>query len=184
MSSTCELIREHVASLLPQQILSPRDLLSYGSRRAVDSCLHLLFKEKLLTRIARGLYVLVESNLDLISAEQIARAKARAFGRTIEKQQESDDCLYFTDGPSSSFQSIKGRIEMCRIAPRKLALCRHKVGLAALQVWRSIAGGKCQDDQLGALLETKERATLLGLSRFLPAWLSNILSGRSCLPVS
>ncbi len=184
MSSTCELIREHVASLLPEQIMSPRDLLGYGSRSAVDSCIRLLFREKRLQRVARGLYVLIESNLDLISAEQIARAKARAFGRVIERQDESDDCRYFTDGPSTKFQSVKGRIEMRRVAPRKLILSRNKVGLAALKVWRGWNEGKCEAAQMSALLESTERSTLLGLSRFLPSWLTDIISGRSCLPVA
>lgn len=184
MSSTCELIREHVASLQPEQILSPRDLLAYGSRKAVDSSIYLLFREKRLARVARGLYVLIESNLDLISAEQIARAKARAFGRVIERQDESDDCLYFTDGPSTKFQSIKGRIEMRRLAPRKLILCKNKIGLAALKVWRDLNEGRFEAARMSALLESKERAILLGLSRFLPAWLTDIISGRSRLPVA
>jgi hypothetical protein len=74
-------IIQHILNLYPTAIFTTRDVLQYGTRSAVDQCLHRLVKARFIFRLARGMFV--RDPHVKVSIAEIARIKAVAFGRRI-----------------------------------------------------------------------------------------------------
>jgi hypothetical protein len=75
------MIIEHILNLDSTAIFTTRDVLQYGTRSAVDQCLHRLVKSSFIFRLARGVFV--RDRNAQITIDEIARTKAVAFGRRI-----------------------------------------------------------------------------------------------------
>lgn len=79
-------IRQYIFTLPPRRMFTTRDVLHCGKRSAVDQCLHMLIKNGMIIRLARGVFMRPVADSDLPSRAQIAVVKARAFGRRIINQ--------------------------------------------------------------------------------------------------
>lgn len=107
-------IRSEILSRAPGSPFSPRDLLSFGRRGAVDQTLSRLVKERVVRRIGRGLYVRSEPDEGKagISSAAIAAALARSKGVKVQasgaeaayrlglSDERPKECVYLTTGPS------------------------------------------------------------------------------------
>lgn len=82
MISCRSLIRKHIGLLNPGELFTTRDLLSYGSRNAVDRCTYLMVKAGIFTRLAYGVFVVTAGRRSIYSVDEVAECKARAFGRS------------------------------------------------------------------------------------------------------
>lgn len=83
--STTSYIRRHISGLPARAIFPTRSLLVYGRRATVDKSLSRLAAKGKIVRVTRGLYMKcsAEEKHPLPSIEEVARIKARAFGREI-----------------------------------------------------------------------------------------------------
>ncbi len=107
-------IRAEILSRAPGSPFSPRDLLSFGRRGAVDQTLSRLMKERVVRRIGRGLYVRSQPDQGKagISSAAIAAALARSEGVKVQvsgaeaayrlglSEERPKECIYLTTGPS------------------------------------------------------------------------------------
>jgi len=84
-SGTTHRIKRHLAKLPNGSIFPTRLFLPHGYRAAVDRCLARLVTQGRIVRVTRGVFMktIPEQNLPLPSIEEVARIKARAFGREI-----------------------------------------------------------------------------------------------------
>jgi hypothetical protein len=122
-----DFIRGHIARLDFDKILLTGDLLEYGSRASVDVALSRLVGAKVLLRVANGVFVRAGSKIP--TAEEIAKAKAERFGKTMGAYKgnlsgevhlggDREPYLYATDGRTSSFGTIHGRVTLVHVCWR------------------------------------------------------------------
>lgn len=76
-------VKRHIACLPEDKPFSTREFLSYGSRAAIDQVLWRLVQKGIIIRVARGLFIKKDSIRP--SIDEVAIAKAAAFGRTLAK---------------------------------------------------------------------------------------------------
>jgi hypothetical protein len=79
-------VKRHIMKLRANEPFATRDLLSYGKRNAVDKTLQRMVKKGWILRLARGVFVKPSPDgdrLKLPSLREIARTKARAFGKEL-----------------------------------------------------------------------------------------------------
>lgn len=117
--SVLEKVKRFALDWPPGKLFYTKQLLHLGTRRQVDQALHRLVKRGFLTRAARGVFHL-KTEAPSPTAFEIASVKAEAFGKKIatggknslaELEEEGHQALVFaSDGRSSSFASIHGRI--------------------------------------------------------------------------
>ncbi len=81
--STGALVRGYIGRLPKNQPFATRELLAFGKRSAIDRHTGLMVNKGLIMRMARGVFVRVEEGMTLPTVIEIARTKARAFGKHI-----------------------------------------------------------------------------------------------------
>src|SRR5271155_2175776 len=81
MGTTSNII-SHINRLSKDQIFTTRELLSYGSRTAIDKALGRMVKSERIVRLCRGVFIR-DPGLKKPTALEVARAKAHAFGKRI-----------------------------------------------------------------------------------------------------
>lgn len=118
--SVLEKVKRFALDWPPGKLFYTKQLLHLGTRRQVDQALHRLVKRGFLTRAARGMFHLADTEAPSPTAFEIASVKAEAFGKRIatggknslaELEEKGQQALVFaSDGRSSSFASIHGRI--------------------------------------------------------------------------
>jgi len=162
-------------------------MLAYGVRSAVDQALYLMVKEGTIRRLARGLFVWDPQNKKKFSAWDIARLKAKAFGRRaayydfgwskfVETEgHKANLTQIWTNSRSSKFWSEVGVIELKECAQRKMHMMQTKAGQRMKALW--------QLGQTQVTPQVIERATLdffrsdrqerKIVSRWMPAWLND-----------
>ncbi len=154
-------IRHHLSSLQQDEPFTTRDLLTYGSRRAIDHCIFRLVEGGEIHRLARGVFVKIRANGShrKFSVEEIAHIKANSFGRKLhthpfkkakelavklgligphEKwigEKDELETTFEISGPSSSFIYEGKRIYFKRTTRRKIQLDDSRVGLLARALW-------------------------------------------------
>lgn len=193
--TTALLVRRHINGLKPKQIFSIRDLLPYGSRRAVDLAMHRLVKDELVFRIARGLYVRNYDPQRTPDEDSVSRAKARAFAKDTSyhsrsctqelRQLEIDsitleerlDLVYATTGSTSSFRYNDRKIKFRKEAPRKLILAGSRVGDFVRALW-TLGPNYCYRKKTGSTIDFKQ----LILSRFNPYEQEELRMARKWMP--
>jgi hypothetical protein len=182
-------IKRFINSLRPSQTFFTRDVLQLGPRNSVDKCLSRMVQTNTITRLARGYFLPNKPNAKVPSLEEIAKGKAKAFKRSIEMhginaikiffENCKTDCArtFATNGNSSSFQSVHGRIVLVGMAPRKLALGNTEHGLLIRALWhfRKPALATVMYAMLRPTLGRRLRNTLRQSADVMPAWLTNII---------
>lgn len=117
--SAAQEIRLFVKGLAPGQIFTTSQVLHFGTRNAVDLALSRLVKCQILKRLAQGVFVLRSPCSGALSAVDVAFAKASAFGKRIYIEQSGSPPLFLTNGASTSFSSVFGRISFKFTGARK-----------------------------------------------------------------
>lgn len=100
---------------------STAQVLSCGKRNAVDIELSRLVKQRVLKRLASGVFVLNIVSGELPSAREIARVKAKRFGKELvlgTSSTKGDNCFH-TNGCRTTFRSIHGQIRFKHLASSK-----------------------------------------------------------------
>ena len=150
-------IRRFVNALPDNQLFSTRDLLSFGTRTAVDNNLSRMVKNQQIFRVARGLFIKCIIALEKLSLVDIARAKAAAFGKNIATRGTEALCLlrlrcigggdadafgleggaanFCVSGSSSEFMTVKGLVRLWQTSARKMKFLDGKDGLVIRGLW-------------------------------------------------
>ncbi len=119
--STASKIREQIRELGANAIFVSKQFLHLGTRNAVDLTLSRLEKKGRILRLAVGVFIAVSSDLKLPSALEIAQTKAAIYGKQIsyERELQKETRKFCTNGCSSSFQTVHGRVYFKPISPAK-----------------------------------------------------------------
>ena len=182
--SYADAIRNYVAEIPLNVILSTREVLNLGTRAAVDLTLSRMVKEATLLRVARGLFVRMGSTIpDLLT---IAKAKARAFGRSICShgaaiahrfgltQADMQSAKFCTGGGNTSFASVSDRINFVGICDRKRHLGDSMEGKTIRGFWHM---GKetflSKANSLLALLPASDQKLIARNAAWMPSWMSD-----------
>jgi hypothetical protein len=185
---TSTFIKRHILELPKGKIFSTREMLNYGKRSAVDQCLYRLVKTGRIIRLAWGLFMTEDCGVALPSAEQVAKEKARAFGRQILTDAVdaakifgltdfgNSQITYAIQGHSSWFSYRGMSIRFRGICQRKMSLGDNSIGLAVRALWQV---GKQSCDRLSIMRATakfsrQERLQFRQSCGIMPAWLSSI----------
>lgn len=184
--STASLIRDHINNHPVNEILTTRDLVHYGTRRAVDNAIAWCLKMKLLKRVARGCFIKPQRNQPVTELE-IAEKKATSFGRKIISyaadvarelgilSRPSTGTIFAINGRSSSFMFNGNRIAFKGTSPRKFALGDSTTGriiralchLGEKAVNARIIGLATRDLTAAKKIEIAKRCSSM------PAWLAD-----------
>jgi hypothetical protein len=169
------------------QIFTTRELLQYGKRSAVDQALYRMVQSGFIIRLARAVFVRDASFEPTV--QEIAEAKMTAWNKAIFTH--ADDLLsamklahetasnvhvVAVDGPSSSFDTIAGRVELKGIGCRRVKLNETKVGQIVYALWH-IGKRLCTEREVVVAtqsLSRSERDDLRRSTAMMPAWLNDL----------
>jgi len=184
---TSAFIKRHISSLPEGSIFSTRDMLNYGRRSAVDQCLYRLVKIGRIIRLAWGLFIKNDFR-KMPSVLQVAREKAKAFGRRIMiegadaakllgfKAFGNERTTYAILGHSSSFRYGNIAVYFKGVCPRKMSLGDDAVGIAVKAMWR-LGKEYCQQNSLMPITGRFARHDRLQFKQsfhLMPAWMADI----------
>lgn len=191
--STAELVRSHIEAAPQGEPFSSIELLSLGTRAAVDSALSRLTKEGFITRITRGVYVrpLYNEYIGEVtpSPYRIAEVVARTTGSVIGingaeaargfalSTQMSMQSLFLTTGPTRVISVGKSKIHMRHTSPRKLALAGRPAGMALTAMYY-LGKEELTPAVVGAIrkkLPPAEFEILSTSTKLMPAWMSDVI---------
>lgn len=200
--TTALLIRRHINGLKQKQIFSIRDLLPYGSRRAVDLAMHRLVRNESVFRVARGLYIRNYDAKKAPAESDVSKVKAQAFAKetlshgkrcVLENRllsldpshiEEKLDLVYATTGSTSTFEYNHRKIKFHKQAPRKLILAGSRVGDFIRALW-TLGPHYCYRRRTGSTINFKqlvesrfnpyEQEELRMARKWMPAWLADRL---------
>ncbi len=181
---TTTFIRRHIFRLPLGRIFTTRQLLSYGRRAAVDQATARLVRQKIIVRLARGVFVREGSPIPSVFA--VARAKARSFGKRVRLHPRSlaselglglkppAQPTFAVAASSSSFQFGSLQIHLKKTAPRKLSLGDSPAGRVLRALWhlgRTSIDPGCLEKATAALGRS-DRLQIRQAAPLLPAWLT------------
>jgi hypothetical protein len=186
-------ILRRIRKMAPGTVFSPRDLASLGSRTAVASALSRYVKSGALSRPARGLYQVPETDPLLGQLKPSPDAIAKALGgRDRLKLQPagayaanllglSDQVplkiVYLTDGSPRQLRLGRQQIVLRRTTPRNLATAGRISGLV-IQALRHLGRDHVDAStvsQLRRTLSAPDRAQLARDAHLAPAWIAAVL---------
>lgn len=199
--STFSFVRRFINELPPRRVFVTRELLAYGNRKIIDWITCFLVAEEEIVRLARGVFVRNETGMEMPSIQEIAEAKARAFGkvviptmakiaekyelakpekRDLRKKEIPDDegvAQFAVIGCKGNFKTIHGQVKFKSIAPRKFFLHEEKVGQVILALWHATDAAVSSYDkfQNKHILSCVEKKRVAELSAWAPAWLQYYL---------
>lgn len=117
MSSTAEKVRSLALSFARNVVFTTGQLLTCGSRNAVDIELCRLVKAGTIKRLASGVFANVSSNSEGPGVLEIARAKAQRFGKRLIEDAQASTMQFCSDGCKTAFASVYGRIYFKAVSP-------------------------------------------------------------------
>jgi hypothetical protein len=180
-------IHLHIMRLPMTQIFTTRELLQYGTRGAVDQALYRMVESGFITRLARAVFVR-DASLSP-TAEEITEAKMTAWNKLIfthadnlletfklAPKKHNDALIVAIDGPSSSFQTVAGRVELKGIGKRRVGLNQSKVGQIVYALWH-IGRNDCTEHEIKKATEhlsRPQREELRRSTALMPAWLNDL----------
>lgn len=120
MMSTAARVRAIVLNFARNVVFTTGELLACGTRNAVDIELCRLVKSGAIKRLAAGVFANLSSVSEPPGIVEVARAKAQRFGKRIMCDTLSSETVneFLTDGCTSSFASMHGRIYFWHHAPK------------------------------------------------------------------
>lgn len=186
MSATYK-IRFFIAkNLAPGEIFSTSQLLSFGTRCAIDQALCRMVKVGVLHRLARGLFIVPGAQALLVSARQAAEKKAAAFGHAIVEHvsdlshrlgignnPNSNPTFATTAGSSSFLFNGVTRIHFRKASAKKRKLSETKMGEVIRSLW-DLGRSGCSKDVVrsaNAFISRSQRQELPSLAALMPTWL-------------
>lgn len=143
-------VKNKVDELPLGQPFSSAQLLSFGTRAAVDQCLSRLVKSGVVTRVSRGVYIKPKLNrfVGAVSPEaaEVAKAKlpqneniqihgAEAARQMHLSTQVQTQPVFYTQGSNREFRVGGLRVKLKHVSPRKLALGTRPAGVAFSALW-------------------------------------------------
>lgn len=196
MSTYCH-VRRFINKLPPRRIFVTRELLTYGTRKSIDWLTWSMVAEEELVRLARGVFVKYEEGMKMPSMQEIAEAKARAFGKLIiptmkslakkhglkkpktvdrRKREIADNeevAQFSVVGCKGDFKTIHGKVKFNSLAPRKFFLYQEKVGKTILAMWHAskIATYSKKNFQDKQKFNRLEKKRMMEFSAWAPSWL-------------
>ncbi len=186
---TSSLIKRHIFQLSLGRIFTTREVLLYGPRSAVDQCLSCLVKKGIIIRLARGVFVKEGSRVDQIAVEDVAKAKAEAFGKQIAtwggelasrlglapESQSHSKRTFCVSGSSSSFKFREITVVLRKTCARKMSLNGSAPGQFLHALWhigldqiRALTSRQVSNIRLNHLAREEIRLSVGSL----PAWLA------------
>jgi hypothetical protein len=183
-------VKTTVERLAPGAPFSSTQLLSLGTRAAVDQCLSRLVKHGAITRVSRGVYVKPKVNqyVGAVTPEPMAVIKAKLFenetiqvhGAEAARQMQlsthvATQPVFYTQGSNREFHIGSLRVKLKHVSPRKLALGVRPAGVALSALWYM---GK-QNVTPSAIAKIKHRLSpeefrFLSESKWaMPAWMAD-----------
>lgn len=187
-------IRRFLATIAEGASFSTRDLLSLGSRSAIDSALSRMVAAGTIVRLASGLFMKFKMDDPdwRPPTQEIVQTKLLAFRRTgvaaadTQAETESETSLapssaqtvvYEITGNRSQFRLFNGiLVQIKSIANRKLDLAQTAVGAKLKNLWQSTKT-LCEDStrKFVTSLGREERADMKALLPLLPQKISDRL---------
>lgn len=181
-------VRRFVFGLKKGQIFTTKDVLRFGTRKAVDCALNRLVKKGHIIRLTSGVFLHGDEMTKLPSAMEVAVIKAKAFGKKVtihgndaaqqlQLMQTSDDedsLNLWIDGSSSSFKYGNVKINFQSVCKRKMRLAKKGgPGLSLAALWH-IGKRKVTRAEIQRSLPNNslERAKLKTKLENVPQWLS------------
>jgi hypothetical protein len=173
-------------------VFVPADLLSFGSRQAIDVALHRMVRQGKVRRLARGVYDFPKDHpvLGLLtpSAETVARALAGRDRTRLQpagayaanalglSEQVPAKAVFLTDGPSRTVRIGPMTIQLRRTTPRNMAAAGRLSGLL-IQALRALGQEHVTQERrehLKRTLPADKRRELLKDLPLAPAWMHPI----------
>jgi len=173
-------------------VFVPADFLDIGSREAIDVALHRLTRQKIIRRLARGVYDFPKEHPELgplaPSAEAVARALAGRDRTRLQpagayaanalglSEQVPAKAVFLTDGPARTVKIGPTTIELRRTTPKNMEAAGRLSGLL-IQALRELGKEHVTPERLEHLKRTLpvgKRRELLKDLRLAPAWMHSI----------
>jgi len=188
---TMALIISFFKSKGSEVLITTRELLKFGLRSCVDSCVFELVKDQVIVRVARGVFHLAGRNTP-VGIEEVAAVKARAFGRDIMKDacriaEELDLCpksqseivqhSFQIDGRSSAFKFGTITIKLKGTSKKNFALGDTPEG-QALRALLAMGKGFVTEDIFERTMQklpTTQQLSVLNSCSFVSAWLGDLM---------
>jgi hypothetical protein len=179
-------MREQIQNHPSDKLITTRELLHHGTRKAVDCAVSVLVKEGTIRRVARGVFEKRE-RIRPVGIIEIAMVKAQSFGRKLithaadlaERfgflKDTNAGNRFETDGRSSSFLFGLVRIKFKGTSPRKIALGNSKIG-KLVRALCHMGKDRVNEELIGLAtrdLNHVERAEIGRLCSSMPSWLSD-----------
>ncbi len=169
------------------------DFLELGSQKAVSKNLERMVDHGILTRVARGIYLLTKKDKDLgslmptldkVAKAIAAREKAVIVPSGLVAMQELGlstqvpmNAVYLTDATPRKIQVGNRYIIFKKTTPKKLAL-KGKISSLVIRAMQEIGKDSLTEDHLTKIAAwiTKEKPTdLMHDAKLAPIWIRNIL---------
>lgn len=190
MQSVGSKIRDRINRRGKGCVVTPRDFLDLGSRKAVDVALHRLVREGVLRRLSRGLYdnPHVDPELGPLSPTVDSVVKALKGRDKIRLQpsggyaanllrlseQVPTKVVFLTDGPKRQVRLGKQVIILKQTTPRTMATAGRISGLV-IQAFRQLGQRHVDESVVARLreqLSTEDKKQLLHDLRYAPTWIA------------
>jgi Family of unknown function (DUF6088) len=145
-----EQIKNKVEGLPIGEPFSSAQLLSLGTRAAVDQCLSRLVKAGTVARVSRGVYVNPKLNRyvgavapelsEVIKAKLPTNETVQIHGAEAARQmqlstQVATQPVFYTQGSSREFRIGGLKVKLKHVSPRKLVLGTRPAGVAFSALW-------------------------------------------------
>jgi hypothetical protein len=181
-------ICRHISKLKPGQIFTTRDCLMYGKRSEVDNSLFKLVKQTNIIRLTNGVFARWTSNFQRPTFIEIAKIKAKAFGKQLLIHGADTAAKYslvssgnakptfYIDGSSSRFRYGDTYVHLKKACKKKMHMPDDKAGLAIRALWH-IGERKLMPSlirKVAPLWDTRaERDKIYRGKAWMPAWLGD-----------
>lgn len=191
--SISNLIRSRIADFPEGYPFATSEFLAFGSRPAVDQCLHRLVKAGVITRVARGVFVRAGRETPLPSVKEVLEVKAKATHRWIvssgaqecqslgldgnDSGRNDEEKVFWTTGANSKLK-VRGQIiTLKRTSPRKAY--PGKLGSRAIRALWSLGQTKISTNQLEKLRDKIADKDIAFVLPIMPSWMRQMLSTSS-----
>ena len=186
--SASTFLRRFVYSLNRGQMFTTKDVLRFGTRKAVDCALKRLVEKGEIVRLASGVFMRGDESTPLPTPLEVARIKAKAYGKKIathgdevaqqlkliETAGNTETLALWIDGSSSSFKYGNIKIVFQSTSKRKIRLVKKgRAGLSLVALWH-IGKNKVTQKEISRCMPNKsiEKEQLKDALKNVPQWLS------------
>jgi len=182
------------------QLFATRELLTYGSRDAVDKATQRMVRSGMVLKLANAVFVRNDPNMAATPVEEIAMTKARAFGKyvipselaqaakldlerpikrrkkgkkLVPSKQSCSGNTFAVLGTTSEFWTVHGKVRLKHVSARKFFTAHHKVGELLAGIWHAGKDAKMDIKRIlaKANLQPDQHIRLRELAAWVPEWI-------------